>query len=443
MANEITTNSSEGAEPDQEQNDQPLFRPQVLAAQKSQWLGIVLFTPKISYRLFAAFAALAIAGIFALLFFADYARKERINGWLVPEQGLVRILAPQSGVITQLHVRDGDTVGKGAPLLTFSTEVESAVYGGTQQEIARGQASRRSSLIAEREVLNRLLEEEMDGLAKRISALHVQEAHLESEIEIQQHKAKLARQTSDRLSSLRDQELIAAPTFEEAENNRLDQDLRLRVLERQKTVAQQERMVLEAERKTMPLRNIAQLADLDRRISALEQEMVVTEANRRIVITSPLAGTVTALRAELGSSVNTNVSVLSIVPAGSELTAELFVPSSAIGFIREGQNVLLRYRAFAYQRFGHYEGTISSVSRSTVNPNDLGPELAGLTSLVSGAEAVYLVSVSLSSQHVTAYGEAIPLQPGMLLEADVVLETRRLIDWVLDPLQTLTGKLGA
>ena len=48
-----------------------------------------------------------------------------------------------------------------------------------------------------------------------------------------------------------------------------------------------------------------------------------------------------------------------------------------------------------------------------------------------------------ASQTATAYGAPVPLQPGMQLEADVLIERRRLIEWMLDPLLTLTGKWGA
>lgn len=95
---------------------EPLFRPEVIAARRTQWLGTVLLAPTISHALFAAFAALTIAAILSLLFFGEFTRMERITGWLVPEQGLVRVVAPQSGVITRLHVRDGDKVAKGAAI---------------------------------------------------------------------------------------------------------------------------------------------------------------------------------------------------------------------------------------------------------------------------------------------------------------------------------------
>ena len=358
----------------------------------------------------------------------------------MPEPGLVRVVAPQPGVIMRLHVRDGDEVTEGSALVTLSTEVQSEAFGATQTEIVNRLKNRRDSLVAERELNRKLLREEMDGLAKRIAALRSERGHLTGEIEIQRAQAKLARETVERLRPLKDRGLVTAPRLEGAEGNRLDQASKLSALERQLTTAGRERLILEAEREALPLRTESRLAELDRNDAALEQQLVEAEARRQFVITAAQAGTVTALRAAQGSSANTATPLLSIVPAGSELRAQLFVPSKAIGFIRPGQDVQLRYEAFPFHKFGHHQGAVSGVSLSAVAPNELGAQLAGLTSLLSGDEAVYLVTVRLASQTVTAYGDAVPLQPGMQLQADILIETRRLIEWVFDPLFTLTGK---
>jgi membrane fusion protein len=130
---------------------------------------------------------------------------------------------------------------------------------------------------------------------------------------------------------------------------------------------------------------------------------------------------------------------LNIVPAGSKLVAHIFCPSRAVGFLRVGQRVLLRYAAYPYQKFGHHQGSVLSISHSAVSPGELPARLAGLSSLVGTTEPVYRVTVGLASQGITGYGEALPLQPGMLLEADVLLERRRLVEWMLGPLHTLAG----
>jgi membrane fusion protein len=119
----------------------------------------------------------------------------------------------------------------------------------------------------------------------------------------------------------------------------------------------------------------------------------------------------------------------------------LFSPSRDIGFVRPGQRVLLRYQAFPYQKFGQYEGVVSGVSRSALSPGDLSQQLPGLSSLYGVNEPVYRITVELKTQAATAYGATVPLQPGMQLEASVVMETRTLVEWMLEPLFTLTGTL--
>jgi membrane fusion protein len=198
---------------------------------------------------------------------------------------------------------------------------------------------------------------------------------------------------------------------------------------------------LQAELYALPLEYKKDTARITREIDALEQELAEAEARRQIVLTAPQSGTVTTLQLEPGSNVKSTLPLLSIIPAGSELVAQLYIPTRAIGFIKPGQSVLLRYRAFPYQKFGHYQGTIAKVSRSTINSADLSAGLRGATDQRNLNEPVYPVTVHLANQSVNAYGQAIALQPGMELEADILIENRRLIEWVLEPLYTLTGKM--
>ena len=125
---------------------------------------------------------------------------------------------------------------------------------------------------------------------------------------------------------------------------------------------------------------------------------------------------------------------------GARLEAHLYSPSRAVGFVRPGQQVLLRYQAYPYQKFGHYAGVVANISRSAVSTAELPAQLAGIAGGVAGSDPVYRITVTLERQTVSAYGQPVDLQPGMQLEADIALETRRLYEWVLDPLYTVTGK---
>lgn len=417
-----------------------LFRPEVFAEQQSQWLGTILLAPRLSHRLFTLFALFATITILSLLFFATYTRKARISGWLVPQQGLVRVFAPQSGVITALYVQEGVTVRKGDRLLALSAELQSAALGATQSEIARHLQARRDSLAAERLQHQRLTEQQTRALSARSAALQAEQNQLERELVTQRARLELAGKSEARHQELLQRGFVSDQRAQEAQEDRLDQDLRLRSLERSQMTMQRDRLLVESELRDLPLKAQAEVASIERSMAAVEQELAATEAQRELIIPAPEEGTVTTIQAEQGSRANGNVPLLSIVPAGAKLEANLFSPSRAVGFLQPGQRVLLRYQAYPYQKFGHYEGVLANVSRSAMNPSELPAQLVGLTSVVGANEPVYRITVNLNKQEVIAYGQPLPLQPGMQLDADIVIETRKLIEWVLDPLFALTGK---
>jgi membrane fusion protein len=143
---------------------------------------------------------------------------------------------------------------------------------------------------------------------------------------------------------------------------------------------------------------------------------------------------VTTVLAEAGQNATTTTPLLSILPADAELEAQLLVPSRSIGFISVNQTVALRYQAFPYQRFGTYRGRVIEISKTLINSGDT-------TLPVPLQEPAYRVTVTLDSQSVNAYQKQVLLQAGMLLDADVLLDHRRLIEWVFDPLYSLTRRI--
>ena len=122
------------------------------------------------------------------------------------------------------------------------------------------------------------------------------------------------------------------------------------------------------------------------------------------------------------------------MPDDSVLEASLLVPSRSIGFVELGQLVKIRYEAFPYQRYGIYQGSIKSITNNIISPNEL-------PNMVANQEPAYKITVTLNKQQIEGYGKQWPLQAGMLLEADVVLERYSLWRWLLDPVFSLKGKL--
>lgn len=138
--------------------------------------------------------------------------------------------------------------------------------------------------------------------------------------------------------------------------------------------------------------------------------------------------------AKLGQKIDLNAPLLTLLPENSILEAELFLPSRSIGFAEIGQEVLMRYDAFPYQRYGLAKGTIKEISQTVINPQDIHISI-GLN------EPVYRVKVDLAKQFIFANGKPIFLQPGMKLSADILLENRSLFEWLLEPIYSLKGSI--
>lgn len=421
------------------EGDLALFRREVLEARQTGWLGPVLLKPRPLHWWFAGLAALTTVLLVTTLCLGSYTKRARVPGWLVPRQGLVRVFAPRAAVATQLFVQEGSTVARGQPLAALSTEEVSATLGPTQANVIGALAAQRDAVSGEGERNRELLAQQRATLAQRLAALRREEQGLAREIGLQASRVTMSQQWDKRLQELKKLGFVLEQQVRDARADVLEQSAHHEALQRNLAALGRERSTLEGELRDIPVRLAAQEQLVKRQLAATARELAETEARRALTVTAPQAGTVTAIHATAGASVTPGTPLLSIVPRGATLEAHLYAGSEAVGFVRPGQRVLLRYRAYPYQKFGHYRGVIRSVSRSAIEPGELPAAFGSGTG--APAAALYRIVVALDRQSVTAYGKAVPLQPGMQLDADVLLDRRRLVEWVLEPLFTLTGQL--
>ena len=212
-------------------------------------------------------------------------------------------------------------------------------------------------------------------------------------------------------------------------------DLRgkLQILERDRIALIGRQQALDNELPSSQLESDLQREALMRRIIEVKQQLADYQSNDEVVIAAPSDGTVSTILIKPGQQTRQDAPLLSIIPDGARLEARLLVPSHAIGFITPGQEVALRYSAFPFQRFGHYRGTVDSIARTLLLPGDA--ELP--TPLTTPA---YLVNVELEKQSVAAYDKEFPLQAGMSVDGDVLLDRRTIFQWMFDPLFSMTRR---
>jgi membrane fusion protein len=412
----------------------PLYRTEALAAQHAAPRGGIVLVRPLSFALFSSAAAAMALIIILFLVCGTYTRRSMVAGQLVPDAGLIRIHVPQPGVVLERHVTENQLVHAGDVLFVVSSDRQGE-SGEIQSQIGAQITARQDSLRGELAATRQLQQHERDTLAAKLESQKGQLALMQQQIDGQRNRIELARGTLDTYKGLLAKSYVAPEQVRQKQGELLELQAQLQLLERERIGLQHEIEAQQQELAGLASRQDNQRAELERALSNTEQEYSENEARRRIVLAAPETGTATAVTADAGQAVNPDLPLLSIVPAGSALHAELYAPSRAVGFIRPGDHVLLRYAAYPYQKFGHQPGTVSWVSRA---PLPRG-EVAGLAGAAADGEPLYRIGVTLRAQAVQAYGMAQPLQPGMQLDADVLQERRRLYEWMLDPLFSLRG----
>lgn len=419
-----------------------LFRKEAVLEQRTETMGDILLIRPLSFTLLTSIAVGMAILVCCFLIWGTYTQRSTVAGQLIPDTGLVKVFTPQAGIVQEKKVSEAQHVKAGDVLYILSSERHSSRIGETQATISQQVDQRLTSLREEMKKTQALHTEEHDGLVKKIAGLKDELTQLKAQITDQNERVKLADATFKRYQYLLTKGYIPSELVQQKQEDLLDQKNRLQSLERERISTERELATQQTELTGLGLKQHNQLAELERSLSATNQELTESEAKRRLVITAPEEGIATTVMADIGQSVDSNLPLVIIVPENSPLHANLYAPSRAIGFVNPGDKVLIRYQAYPYQKFGHHAGIIESVSKTALPANDLinlGNVLINTTS--NNSEPLYRIKVKLAEQAIPVYGKPQALQAGMLLEADILQEKRHLYEWVLEPLYSLSGKL--
>jgi membrane fusion protein len=382
-------------------------------------------------------------GITVVIFFvcASYSKRSTVSGQLVYPSGQLKIYSPQYGVVLESFISEGQTIRSGATLFRLSSERFTEGLGPVQAKIIAQLELRRLSLEEELGKQKQLHIDERQSLRSKQESLQKELIVLMRQAASQEKQVQLASNAADRYQKLMDKSFVSLDDLQQRQAYLLEQRQTLQRLNRETIALEHQLVEIKHELSSLSALQENQLAGIRRSLSSIRQELIESEAKRTFDITAPQDGIATAVLAASGQTVDSSRPLMSIVPADSRLRVELYAPSKAIGFIQEGDPVLLRYDAYPYQKFGQHPGVVASVSKVAISASHLAGNVRSVPGLSATGEQVYRIHVDIQTQSVMAYGRSRPLQAGMLVEADILLETRRLYEWVLEPLYSLSGNI--
>lgn len=403
-----------------------LFRTKALNAKSDMRLGSATIVQPISIWVLALLGFVAILVAVLFLIYGEYTRKTKVFGRLYPIAGSSGVYSTVSGNVSRIFIRDGASVRVGDPLVLVSVEHKLASGENATSVHSLNLTSKKRALMNEVVSRTELMDRQAASTIKQLAFMKKDLVAASQELEIRKKQAVLSEVALRKFRSLLEQKYVSELQAAQAEHTMLEQQANVKVMERSigsisRNIAQSEQALAELG----PSLNLLK-SQVRREIITLDQELLLAKANSDALIVSTLDGTVSNQLVTKGQAVQTGQPLLTVIAKNSKLKAYLYVPSSAIGLVNVGDSVLLKYRAFPYQKFGHQSGRVEEVPKVPLSAR----ELSSILGEFKIEESVYRVTVALDSQALTSMGKNFELKAGMDIDAEVVGETRPLWRWL-------------
>ena len=410
-----------------------LFRSEAIEHQSDRLHGEVVLSQPLSTRLFAGalFGIVAIAAVWVNV--GTYARIETVPGMLVTSVPSAKVVATQPGVVRELAVVEGQLVRKGERLLVVHSDREAEGGGDVAGRSLGALAERQELTEAQVAMANGVAAAERARLTSQIASAEQQALELKDQIALQEELVASNAKMFEQVTAVVERGFVSKVELERRRQTLLSSQQALASLRQRLTATQGEARQARDQLASVAINAEQGISRIRENLQALSAEQARLEGEQSYVITAPIDGRVTALATGVGRAVNASRPVMVIVPQDAELVAELYAPTRAVGFVEPGKETRLLYDAFPYQRFGSFGGKVDTIARIAVDPRETEIPFPF-------EEPVYRIKVKLDRQAIDAFGEQNPLQAGMTLKANIVLERQTFLAWLLQPLNAVLNR---
>jgi len=393
---------------------------------------------------------LAAGALLLLLLWASFAKIDEVThgeARVVPTSQVQIIQTVDGGVVEALLVREGQVVEAGELLL----RVDPTRFVSNMQESRVGQLAMQAKALR-LEALTRgtafnpspeLLREAPDVVAQEMSLYESRRAEIRAQVSISQNQLAQRQQELNEVRARREQAerslelmtkevnatrpLVATGAVSEVEVFRLEREAaRLRGDREQATaqIARVQSSILEASRKIeevqLSSRNLmsAELSETMSKLATLsEGGRALEDKVKHTDIKSPVRGTIKRLLVNtVGAVVQPGKEVVEVVPLDDTLILEVQIPPKDIGFLRPGQEAMVKFTAYDFSIYGGLMAEVINIGADSV--------------LDEKGNAFFHIRVRT---HKPSLGPHLPIIPGMVAQVDILTGKKTVLSYLLKP----------
>jgi len=382
------------------------------------------------------------------------------RGKIIPV-GDVKVIQPlETGVITKIHVKEGDYVKEGAILLEIDPSVDTSDLVGKEKNLKNSRLSleRINSVLAEKEFSPGGKDNSSEIIKAQMTQYKAQRDVYNSTLK-EKEKEYLENQSA--LISLKEEiatiNKMLAITLEDEKRQKSLVEIGTLADNRYRDKVK-ERMNLERERNSKE----GQVKQLETKLNRIKDEIQTFKSNFREkllsdystnmqerntleaevnslrfkqdkrFITAPVSGYIHLLPVKtIGGVVTTAQPIVGIVPEGTPLEVNAIVMNKDVGYVKEGQRCVIKVDTFDFQKYGTIEGKVEGVNPYSMEEKE-NKERNKEAENESGG---YPIRVKMLAETLkTKNGDIYKIKPGMSVTAEVNVGKRRVIEFFLFPI---------
>jgi hemolysin D len=447
-----------------------LKRVLVTAPQYQRGLVATATTPPAPLSRAVLWCLLALFGL--LLLWAIFGRLDVIataEGKLVPRTFLKIVQPAEAGVVAELLVAEGESVREGQVLMRMDTRLSEADSKALKGELAlrKLQLRRIDSELSGRPFLRdkddpvdlflKVAEQHRayrqaygDSVAQEEAGLRKVRQEFSSAIQV---RDKLKRnlvyynKQSETFGKLGQNGFVSTLFVEDKERERAEKEQDYKAQEY--TLSSLEANVQQSEHRVAQIKSNYQQQLQTERIQALSQaERLTQEVEKQqrkhelLELKAPQAGIVKDIASHTkGTVVTPGTILLTLVPQGEPLIAEVQVKNQDSGFIYSGQKAKVKIASYPFQKYGMVQGTIAHFSADASDTAGGRPEEVSAESRIA-VTSHYKTHIKLANQDLHAQGETFKLLPGMQVIAEINLGDRTVLEYLLSPVEKAVREAG-
>jgi len=404
-----------------------LFRQEAIESKTERLIGEVTIASQPRYKRYTLFTSTILLFVILIAYSTEYSKVKTVQGYIEPTSGEIKIYAPIDGRISNISISEDSLLEKGQLVAIIDSIYHSKDVSNVDQFISE-------KLSAQKQYIEqRIINQEQLNIEKRIiiqnqlDSLLIEIEKYEEKTSVEKHLLDMAEKKVSQAKKLRSLKHISLQEFEQISEKHAQQQLSYMSAMLELRTKKKQMQTMKGELNLLKITMASEINQLKEKLADINIQQASIQRESTSSLISPIDGRATSMNIKLHQEVKRGDLLFTVYPLEPKYEASILVPSRLYGDLKLNQEIMIKYSAFPFRRYGIYKGRIKELPKTITHHQDN-------SSPVYISEPFYRVKVAINDQSLSYNNETYHLTSGLVFNADIVLSKQPLIEALLFPI---------